>query len=63
VGRPRHGAAPLRVYLSQFDGSRGRRDHEELTLSFHPRLNPLARVLTLTFSRANEQVTLELQLP
>ena len=28
-----------------------------------PRLNPLARALTLTFSTAVEQVTLELQLP
>jgi hypothetical protein len=51
------------MYLSQFDGSRGHGDHEELTLRFLPRLNPLARALTLTFSRANEQVTLELQLP
>ena len=51
------------MYLSQFDGSRGRGDHEELTLRFLPRLNPLARALTLTFSRANEQVTLDLQLP
>ena len=51
------------MYLSQFDGSRGRGDHEELTLRFLPRLNPLARALTLTFSRATDQVTLELQLP
>ena len=50
------------MYLSQFDGSRGRGDHEELTLRFLPRLNPLARALTLTF-RGSEQVTLELQLP
>jgi hypothetical protein len=50
-------------YLSQFDGSRGGGDHEELTLRFLPRLNPLARALTLTFSNAIEQVTLELQLP
>ena len=50
------------MYLSQFDGSRGRGDHEELTLRFLPRLNPLARALTLTFSTANEQVTLKLQL-
>jgi hypothetical protein len=28
-----------------------------------PRLNPLARALMLTFGRAGEQVTLELQLP
>ena len=51
------------MYLSEFDGSRGHRDHEELTLRFLPRLNPLARALTLTFSGAGEQVTLELQLP
>jgi hypothetical protein len=51
------------TYLSQFDGSRGRGGHEELTLRFLPRLNPLARALTLTFSRAIDQVTLELQLP
>jgi hypothetical protein len=51
------------MYLSQFGGSRGRGDHEELTLRFRPRLNPLARALTLTFSRAIDQVTLELQLP
>jgi hypothetical protein len=51
------------MYLSQFDGSRGRGDHEELTLRFLPRLNPLARALTLTFSGAAEQVTVELQLP
>jgi hypothetical protein len=51
------------MYLSQFYGSRGDADHEELTLRFHPRLNPLARALTLTFSHAGEQVTLDLQLP
>jgi hypothetical protein len=51
------------MYVSLFDGSRGRGDHEEISLRFRPRLNPLARTLTLTFSRATEQVTLELQLP
>jgi hypothetical protein len=51
------------MYVSQFYGSRGHGDHEELTMRFHPRLNPLARALTLTFSHAGEQVTLELQLP
>lgn len=39
------------MYVSQFDGSRSRGNHEELTLRFLPRLNPLARALTLTFSR------------
>jgi hypothetical protein len=28
-----------------------------------PRLNPLARTLTLTFTHAAEQATIELQLP
>jgi hypothetical protein len=51
------------IYLSQFDGSSSHGDYEELTLRFLPRLNPLARALTLTFSRAAEQVTIELRLP
>jgi len=51
------------MYLSQFGGSTGHGDHEELTLSFLPRLNPLARALTLTFRRATDQVTIELRLP
>jgi hypothetical protein len=49
------------MYLSQFGGSDRHGDHEELTLMFLPRLNPLARALTLTFSRAGEQVTIELR--
>lgn len=51
------------MYLSQFGGSHGHGDHEELTLRFLPRLDPLARGLSLTFRGAGEQVTLELQLP
>ena len=51
------------IYLSQFNGSSSHGDHEELTLRFLPRLNPLARTLTLTFRRAAEQVTIELRLP
>ena len=52
------------MYLSQFGGSHGHGGHEEVTLRFLPRLNPLARDLTLTFfSRAEEQVALELRLP
>jgi hypothetical protein len=51
------------MYVSQHYGGSGRGDHEELTMRFHPRLNPLARSLMLTFSHAGEQVTLELQLP
>jgi hypothetical protein len=51
------------LYLSQFDGSSSHDGHEELALRFLPRLNPLARTLTLTFRRAAEQVTVELRLP
>ncbi len=51
------------IYLSQFDGSSSHGDHEELTLRFLPRLNPLARTLTLQFRRAAEQVTIEPRLP
>jgi len=51
------------VYLREFDGSRGHGDQEELTLRFLPRLNPLARALTLSSSGAGEQVALELKLP
>jgi hypothetical protein len=51
------------MYLSQFGGSTGYGGREELTLNFLPRLNPLARALTLTFSGTAEQVTLELRLP
>ena len=51
------------LYLSQFGGSTGHGDHEELILRFLPRLNPLARTLTLTFTHAAEQVTIELRLP
>ena len=51
------------LYLSQFGGSTGDGDHEELVLRFLPRLNPLARALTLTFTRAAQQATIELRLP
>jgi hypothetical protein len=47
------------IYLSQYDGG----DRKELTLRFLPRLNPLARALTLTFTDEAEQVTIELRLP
>jgi hypothetical protein len=51
------------LYVSGFGGSTGHGDHEELILEFMPRLDPLARVLTLTFTQAGEQVTIELPLP
>jgi hypothetical protein len=49
------------LYLSQYFGSPSDGGYEELTLTFLPRLNPLARTLTLT--HAAEQVTVELRLP
>jgi hypothetical protein len=51
------------LYAGQFGGSSGDGDHEELVLEFLPRLNPLARTLTLIFTHAAEQVTIELRLP
>jgi hypothetical protein len=51
------------LYVSGFGGSTGHGDHEELILEFMPRLDPLARALTLTFTQAGEQVTIELPLP
>ena len=51
------------LYLSQFGGSTGHGDHEELILRFLPRLNPLARTLILTFTHAADQVTIEVRLP
>ena len=51
------------LYLSQFGGSSGNRDHEELILRFLPRLDPLARTLTLTFTHRAEQVSIEVPLP
>jgi hypothetical protein len=51
------------VYVSSFGGSTGDSDHEELALQFLPRLNPLARRLTLRFRAAGEQVTVAFDLP
>jgi hypothetical protein len=50
-------------YLSQFGGSDSDGGHEEVVLTFRPRLNARAGALTLTFVAANEQVALELRLP
>jgi hypothetical protein len=50
-------------YVSSFGGSTGDSDHEELALRFLPRLNPLARRLTLRFRAAGEQVTAAFDLP
>jgi hypothetical protein len=51
------------MYVSRFGGSTGHGDFEEVTLSFLPRLNPLAEAMTLTFSGRPDQVTLEFCLP
>ena len=61
------------LYASRFGGSSGDRDREELVLDFRPRLNPLARALTLTFrpyrraagpvTSGAEQITVQLGLP
>ena len=51
------------LYISQFGGSSSHDGREELVLEFLPRLDPLARTLTLMFTHAAEQVTVELQLP
>jgi hypothetical protein len=50
-------------YVSSFGGSTGRPDQEELVLQFLPRVNPLARRLTLRFRAAGEQVTVAVDLP
>ena len=50
-------------YVSSFGGSTGHADHEELALRFLPRLNPLARRLTLRFRAAGQQVTVAVDLP
>jgi hypothetical protein len=49
-------------YVSSFGGGTGQGDHEELALEFLPRLDPLARTLTLTFRGDAEQVPLTLAL-
>jgi hypothetical protein len=51
------------LYLSQFGGSAGRPGLEELIMTFQPRLDPLARALTLIFSHGGEQATVALPLP
>jgi hypothetical protein len=51
------------MYLHSFGGgSSGRPGWEEVALRFQPRLDPLARALTLTFTGASEQDSVELEL-
>ena len=49
-------------YLHTFNGSSGRDGHEELSLRFRPRLDPLARRLRLTCAGAGEQIAVDLDL-
>jgi hypothetical protein len=55
------------LYLSDFGGSTGHADYEELALRFRPRLDPLARAVRLTFSGAGDGdsggVAVDLSLP
>ncbi len=53
------------LYLSDFGGSTGHADCEELALRFRPRLDPLARAVRLTFSGAGDSggVAVDLGLP
>jgi hypothetical protein len=51
------------LYLSQYFGSPDYGGREELTLTFLPRLNPLASTLTLTVTYSAEEVTIEVRLP
>jgi hypothetical protein len=50
------------LYISNFGGSRGRPGYEEVKLTLRPRLDPGARLLTLTFASETQQVTVEIPL-
>jgi hypothetical protein len=49
-------------YLTELGGGAGIRDYEERAFHFLPRLDPLARAVTLTFTAGGEQVTLDIRL-
>jgi hypothetical protein len=50
------------LYISHRGGRRGRPGYEEVKLPMRPRLDPGARLLTLTFASQTQQVTAELPL-
>jgi hypothetical protein len=50
------------AYQYSFGGSAGRDGHEELSLRFSPRLDPLARRLRLTCTGSAEQIAIDLDL-
>ena len=47
------------LYQYKFGGSAGRDGHQDLSLRFSPRLDPLARRLGLTFTGSAEQITID----
>jgi hypothetical protein len=50
-------------YMSTFGGSSGDRDHgEEVTLTFMPRIDPLARYLTVAFEVPGAEAAVDLDL-
>jgi hypothetical protein len=49
-------------YLGSFGGGTSRDDHEEGTVRFLPRLDPLAHTVTLTFSGTTTQVAVDVRL-
>jgi hypothetical protein len=49
-------------YYSHNEGANSHGNHTEFTLGFRPRLDPLASVLKLTFTRTGEQATAEIDL-
>jgi hypothetical protein len=68
----RHKWTPVRIYAeddlggqyaTRFGGSSGRGGHEEVTLIFLPRLDPLARMLKLTLRGGGQQVAVAFDLP
>ena len=50
------------LYISNFGGSSGRPGYEAVKLTLRPRLDPGARLLTVTFASETQQVTAEIPL-
>jgi hypothetical protein len=50
-------------YVSRFGGSSGHSDHEEVTLTFLPRLDPLALRLKLTLRGSGQEFAVAADLP
>jgi hypothetical protein len=65
----RHKWAPVSIcaederggsYVNRFGGASSHSDHQEVTLTFRPRLDPLARKLKLTLRGGGEEVVVSL---